>query len=104
MAELYVQGSPKVQAAAERVGWVFDWTDKLIGGQTISTAVATVTKLDDDADVSAATLIGGVVVATPLTTITIAHLIATKRYRVDVLATLSGGSQQLASLELRVPY
>jgi hypothetical protein len=101
---LYVEGSPKLQAAAERVAWSFDWTDKLVGGQTISTATATVTQLDDDSNVSAATLIGGVVVATPLTTITVAHLTATKRYRVDVLATLSGGSLQLASLELRVPY
>lgn len=101
---LYVEGSPRLQAAVERIGWSFDWTEKLVDSQTVSSATLTVTRLEDDADVTAATAIGGVVVASPYTTVTIGHLVARKRYRVDVLATLSGGSLQVASLELRVPY
>lgn len=102
---LYVDGSPQLQAAAERVAWIFDWSDRLeTGAQTVTVAAATITKLDDDADASTASLVGPVIITSPLTTITVGHLTATKRYRLDVLATLSGGTQQLASLELRVPY
>lgn len=103
MSQLAVAGSPKEQASTESIAWQFDWTDRL-AGQTISAASATVTQLDTGTDVSGTTLSGSVSFTSTSTTVTVHALTARKHYRVNVLTTFSGGSQQLASLELLVPY
>lgn len=103
MSQLAVAGSPKEQAAAESIAWQFDWTDRL-NGQTISAATATVYQLDTGANVTSTTVTGSATNTTTTTTVTVHALTAGKRYRLDVAATFSGGSVQVASLELRAPY
>lgn len=104
MGDLAVAGSPKEQASTEVIAWVFDFTDRLVSSQTVSSATATMTQLDTDADVSSTTIAGSPNTASPNVTVTVQSLVARKRYRLSVLAVLSGGSHQIADLELEAPH
>lgn len=104
MSDLAVAGSPKQQASAEVIAWVFDFTNRLTGAQTVSSATATMTQLDTGTDVSSTTIVGEPSTASPNVTVTVQNLVARKRYRLSVLAVLSGGSHQIADLELETPH
>ena len=104
MSELAVLESPREQASTETIAWVFDWTERLINSQTVSSATATIVELGTGADVSATAISGAIGVASPNVTVTVTNLVARKRYRVSVLAVLSGGSHQVADLVLEAPH
>lgn len=104
MSELDVLESPREQASGEVVAWVFDFTNRLISSQTVSSATATMTQLDTGTDVSVTTIVGSPSVSSPNVTVTVQSLTARKRYRLSVLAVLSGGSHQVADLELEAPH
>jgi hypothetical protein len=103
MVRLHVVESPQEQASQEIIAWAFDWTVRL-AGETVSSATATITQLDTNADVSATSIQGAVAVATPVTTVTVKALTARKVYRLSVAAVFSGGSTQVATLDIECPY
>lgn len=103
MPRLHVVESPQEQAAAEIIAWTFDWTIRL-DGQTVSSATATITQLDTNADVSSASIQGSVTNTTTTTTVTVKSLTARKVYRLSVVAVFSGGSTQVATLDIECPY
>lgn len=103
MPRLQVLEGPQEQASDETIIWTFDWTDR-IGSQSISSATARVVQKDNDLDVSATALQGGVTVASPLTSVTVKSLQARKKYRLTVTAVLSGGMIQDADLLLEAPH
>lgn len=106
MSDLTVLESPREQASNEVLAWVFDFTNRLVSAQTVSSATATMTQLDTGTDVSATTITGGgnPSVASPNVTVTVRALTARKKYRLTVAAVLSGGSTQDADLELETPH
>jgi len=97
-------GSPFVQADNEEVSHVFNFTNRLPSAQTVSSATVKAYDLDAvDADVSA-TVLGTPAVSSPSVTVTVKTLTVGKSYRVECLATFSGGAKELIAIEVQCPF